>query len=69
MLVEFPNRREPLEVPKRKWEDGIKIDPREADFGSVDYAQLAAQVAGFCGLSNEPCKNENFLISRRIIKF
>jgi hypothetical protein len=29
-----------LERPRRKWEDGIKIDPREIEWGGVEWIQL-----------------------------
>jgi hypothetical protein len=31
----------PLERPRRRWEDGIRMDLREIAWGSVDWIQLA----------------------------
>jgi hypothetical protein len=35
------NRKRPLERPRRRWEDGIRIDLREIGRGSADWIQLA----------------------------
>jgi hypothetical protein len=34
-------RKEPLGRPMRRWDDGIRTDLREIDWGSVDWTQLA----------------------------
>jgi hypothetical protein len=34
-------RKEPLGRPRRRWEDGIRINLREIGCGSVDWIQLA----------------------------
>jgi hypothetical protein len=34
-------RKDPLGRPRRKWEDGIRMDLREIGWGSVDWIQLA----------------------------
>ena len=31
----------PLERPKRKWEDNIKMDLQEVGFGGMDWIELA----------------------------
>jgi hypothetical protein len=31
----------PLGRPRRRWEDGIRIEPREIGWGRVDWIQLA----------------------------
>jgi hypothetical protein len=36
-----PEGKRPLGRPRRKWEDGIRIDLREIGLGSVDLIQLA----------------------------
>jgi hypothetical protein len=33
----------PLERPRRRWEDGIKMDPRETGCGGVEWIQLAQE--------------------------
>jgi hypothetical protein len=41
ILVGRPERRRPLGIPRRRWEDNIKIDLREIGFGDVDWINLA----------------------------
>jgi hypothetical protein len=36
-----PKGKRPLERPRRRWEDGIRMDLRETDLESVDWIQLA----------------------------
>jgi hypothetical protein len=36
-----PEGRRPLERPRRRWEDNIKMDLREVGFGDVDWIHLA----------------------------
>jgi hypothetical protein len=36
ILVGRPKGRRPLGRPRRRWEDNIKMDPREIGFGDVD---------------------------------
>jgi hypothetical protein len=36
ILVGRPEGRRPLERPRRRWEDNIKMDIREIGFGDVD---------------------------------
>jgi hypothetical protein len=33
VLVGKPEGKRPLERPRRKWEDGLKMDPREIGWG------------------------------------
>jgi hypothetical protein len=40
----------PLERPRRRWEDGIKLDLREIGWGGVEWTHLA-QSRDRCGLS------------------
>jgi ribosome biogenesis protein Nip4 len=40
-LVGRPEGRRPLERPRRRWEDNIKMDLREIGFGDVDWMHLA----------------------------
>jgi hypothetical protein len=41
ILVGRPEGRRPLGRPRRRWEDNIKMDPREIGFGDVDWIHLA----------------------------
>jgi hypothetical protein len=41
ILVGRPEGRTPLGRPRCRWEDNIKMDPREIGFGSVDWIHLA----------------------------
>jgi hypothetical protein len=36
-----PEGKRPLGRPRRRWEDGIRMDLREISWGSVDWIQLA----------------------------
>ena len=31
----------PLGLPRRRWEDNIKMDPQEVECGSMDWIELA----------------------------
>jgi hypothetical protein len=41
ILVGKPEGKRPLERPKHRWEDGIRMDLREIGLGSVDWIRLA----------------------------
>jgi ribosome biogenesis protein Nip4 len=41
ILVGRPEERRPLERPRRRWEDNIKMYLREMGFGDVDWIHLA----------------------------
>jgi hypothetical protein len=41
VLMLKPEGKRPLEIPRRRWEEGITIDLREIGWGSVDWIQLA----------------------------
>jgi hypothetical protein len=41
VLMGKPEGRRPLGRPRRRWEDGIRMDLREIGWGSVDWIQLA----------------------------
>jgi hypothetical protein len=41
VLVETPEGKRPLGSPRRRWEDGIRMDLSETGWGSVDWIQLA----------------------------
>jgi hypothetical protein len=43
----------PLGRPRRRWEDGIRMDLRKIGWGSVDWIQLAP-AAGSCEYGDEP---------------
>jgi hypothetical protein len=40
-LVGKPEGRRPLERPRRRWKDNIKMDLREVRYGSADWVNLA----------------------------
>jgi hypothetical protein len=41
VLMGKPEGKRPLGGPRRRWEDGIRIDLGEIGWGSVDWIQLA----------------------------
>ena len=41
VLVGKPEGRRPLERPRRRWEDNIRMDLREVGCGCVDWMKLA----------------------------
>jgi hypothetical protein len=41
VLVEKPEGKGPLGRPRRRWEDGIRMDIREIGLGDVDWIRLA----------------------------
>jgi len=41
VLMGKPEGKRPLERPRRRWEDGIRMDLREIGWGSVEWIQLA----------------------------
>jgi hypothetical protein len=40
VLVGKPEENRPLGRPRRRWEDGIRMDLREIGFGGVDWIHL-----------------------------
>jgi hypothetical protein len=41
VLVGKPEGKRPLGTPRRRWEDGIRMDLREIGLGCVDWIRLA----------------------------
>jgi hypothetical protein len=41
ILMAKPEGKQPLGRPRRRWEDGIRMDLREFGWGSVEWIQLA----------------------------
>jgi hypothetical protein len=41
VLVGKPEVKRPLEIPKRRWEEWIRMDVREIDWGAVEWIHLA----------------------------
>jgi hypothetical protein len=41
VLMGKPDGKRPLGRPRRRWEDGFRMDLREIGWGSVDWIQLA----------------------------
>jgi hypothetical protein len=44
VLVGKPEGKRPLERPRRRWEDGIKMDLREIGLGVVEWIHLAQDI-------------------------
>jgi hypothetical protein len=40
-LMGKPERKRPLERPRHRWEDGIRVDLMEIGWGSLDWTQMA----------------------------
>jgi hypothetical protein len=41
VLVGKPEGKRPLGRPRRRWEDGIRMDLRETGFGGVDWIRMS----------------------------
>jgi hypothetical protein len=41
VLVRKPEGKRPLGRPKRRWEDNIKMDPKELGSGGMEWIELA----------------------------
>jgi len=41
ILLAKPERKRPLERPRRRWEDNIKMDLQEVECGVMDWIELA----------------------------
>jgi hypothetical protein len=56
VLVGKPEEKRPLGIPRRRWEDNIKMDIQEVRGGSGDWMELTQdrQVAGTCEYGKEP---------------
>jgi hypothetical protein len=52
VLVGKTEGKRSLERPRRRWEDGIRMDLRETGWGSVDWIQLAQDRDRWRGLVN-----------------
>jgi hypothetical protein len=52
VLVGKPERKRLLGRPRRRWEDGIRMDVREIGWGSVDWIQLAQDRGRWWALVN-----------------
>jgi hypothetical protein len=47
-----PEGRRPLERPRRRWEDNIKMDLREVGWGGMDWINLAQDLDRWRALVN-----------------
>jgi hypothetical protein len=54
VLMGKPDEKRPLGRPRRSWEDGIRMDLRKIGCGSVDWIQLAQDVADSYEYDDEP---------------
>jgi hypothetical protein len=52
VLMGKPEGKTPLGKPRRRWDDGIRINLREIGWGSVDWIQLAQDRAQWQVLVN-----------------
>jgi hypothetical protein len=52
VLMGKPEGKRPIERPRRRWEDGIRMDLREIGWGSVDWIQLAQERDRWLALVN-----------------
>jgi hypothetical protein len=52
VLMGNPEGKRPLGRPRRRWEDGIRMDLREIGWGSVDWIQLAQDMDRWRALVN-----------------
>jgi len=50
VLVGKPEGRRPLGRPRRRWEDNIRMDLREVEYGCVDWMELAQDRDRWCAL-------------------
>jgi hypothetical protein len=50
VLVGKQEGKRPLERPRRRWEDGIRMDVRETGWGSVEWIQLVRNIGTGGGL-------------------
>jgi hypothetical protein len=41
VMVGKPEGKRPLGRPRRRWEDGVRVDLRQTGWGSVEWIQLA----------------------------
>jgi hypothetical protein len=44
VLVGKPEGKRPLGRPRRRWEDGVRMDLREISLGGVDWIRLAQDI-------------------------
>jgi hypothetical protein len=47
VLVGKPEGRRPLGRPRRRWEDGVRMDRRDIGLGGVDWIRLAQDRDGW----------------------
>jgi uncharacterized protein YebE (UPF0316 family) len=48
-----PEGRRPLGIPRRKWEDNIKMDLQKVGYGGMDWIELARDGDRCRGFVNE----------------
>jgi hypothetical protein len=57
VLVGKPEGKRPLGRPRRRWEDGVRMELREIGFGvwiGFDWLRIGGPVAGCCECGDEP---------------
>jgi len=52
VLVRKPEGKRPLGIPRRRWEDNIKMDLQEVGCGGMDWIELAQDMDRWRALVN-----------------
>jgi hypothetical protein len=52
VLIAKPEGKRPLERPRRRWENAIRMDLRDIGWGSVEWIQLAQDRVGWWTVVN-----------------
>ena len=47
-----PERKKPLGIPRERWEDNIKMDLQELEWGNLDWIELAYERERWRALGN-----------------
>jgi hypothetical protein len=69
-----PEEKRPLGRPRRRWEDGIRMDLREIGWGVDSVSSGQGPVAGSCEHGNEPLGSgatelSSYMCSRSLSEF
>jgi hypothetical protein len=59
VLVGKPEGKRPFGRPRRRWEDGIRMDLREIGWGSAEWSLLRMETGeGSCEYGDEPAGSD-----------